>query len=66
MLSTEATVLLYGKVQSVPEGKKAPRNIELVVDYWEIVGHSPAGGADNVLNEVSQIILMKILEIYII
>jgi asparaginyl-tRNA synthetase len=52
-LATEATVALYGKVQPVPEGKKAPKNIELVVDYWEIVGHSPAGGADNVLNEVS-------------
>ncbi|CAF0752157.1 unnamed protein product [Brachionus calyciflorus] len=51
LLSTEATVCLYGKVQPVPEGKKAPKNIELIVDYWEIVGHSPAGGADNVLNE---------------
>jgi asparaginyl-tRNA synthetase len=51
-LSTEATVAVYGTIQSVPEGKKAPRNIELIVDYWEIVGHSPAGGADNILNEV--------------
>ncbi len=51
MLATEATIALYGKIQPVPEGKKAPKNIELIVDYWEIVGHSPAGGADNVLNE---------------
>ena len=51
LLATEATVCLYGRVESVPEGKKAPRNIELIVDYWQIVGHSPAGGADNVLNE---------------
>jgi asparaginyl-tRNA synthetase len=54
-LSTEATVLLYGKVVPVPEGKKAPKNIELTVDYWEICGHSPAGGADNVLNEESDV-----------
>jgi asparaginyl-tRNA synthetase len=52
LLATEATVALYGKIQPVPEGKLAPRNIELVVDYWEIVGHSPPGGADNVMNEV--------------
>ncbi len=52
-MSTEATVAVYGTIQSVPEGKKAPRNIELIVDYWEIVGHSPAGGADNILNEVN-------------
>jgi hypothetical protein len=31
-LSTEATVAVYGKIQAVPEGKKAPRNIELIVD----------------------------------
>ena len=55
LLSTEATVHLYGTVKPVPEGKKAPRNIELAVDYWEIVGHSPAGGADNVLNEEASV-----------
>jgi asparaginyl-tRNA synthetase len=55
LLATEATVLLYGRVGPVPEGKKAPRNIELSVDYWEIVGHSPAGGADNVLNEEASV-----------
>lgn len=55
LLATEATVCLYGKIQSVPEGKKAPKNIELIVDYWEVVGHSPAGGADNVLNEEADV-----------
>ena len=24
----------------------------MVVDYWELVGLAPAGGADNLLNEV--------------
>ena len=36
----------------MPEGKQAPRNIELAADYWEIIGHAPAGGAESVLNEV--------------
>lgn len=57
MLATEATVAVYGVVRSVPEGKQAPRNVELVADFWEVVGHSPAGGADSVLNEVSFLIL---------
>jgi len=55
LLSTEATVAVYGKIEAVPEGKKAPRNCELKVDYWEVIGHSPAGGADNILNEESSV-----------
>lgn len=55
LLNTEATVTVYGKIQAVPEGKKAPRNCELIVDYWQVVGHSPAGGADNILNEESSV-----------
>jgi asparaginyl-tRNA synthetase len=55
LLSTEATVCVYGTIQKVPEGKKAPKNIELIADYWEIVGHSPAGGAENVLNEEASV-----------
>ena len=30
---------------------QAPGGHELVVDYWELVGLAPAGGADNLLNE---------------
>ena len=55
MLSSEATVCVYGKVSAVPEGKQAPRNVELSADYWEVVGHSPAGGAESVLNDVQNI-----------
>ena len=55
ILSTEASVALYGTIRPVPEGKSAPKNIELVVDYWEVIGHSPAGGADNVLNEEASV-----------
>ena len=24
----------------------------MIVDYWDLVGLAPAGGADNLLNEV--------------
>lgn len=54
ILATEATITVYGVVQPVPEGKTAPGNQELTVDYYEIIGHSPAGGADTLLNEVDQ------------
>ncbi|KAF4531829.1 hypothetical protein B566_EDAN000855 [Ephemera danica] len=51
LLSTEAAVLLYGMLQEVPAGKNAPGGHELQVDYWELVGSSPPGGADAILNE---------------
>lgn len=54
-MATEATICAYGKIQAVPEGKKAPKNIELIVDYYEVVGHSPAGGADSVMNEEASV-----------
>ena len=32
---------------------QAPGGHEMAVDYWELVGDSPAGGVDNLVNEVS-------------
>lgn len=32
---------------------QAPGGHELMVDYWELIGSSPPGGADNVVNEES-------------
>ncbi|XP_003388847.1 PREDICTED: asparagine--tRNA ligase, cytoplasmic-like [Amphimedon queenslandica] len=53
LLSTEATVKVYGVIKALPEGKSAPGGHELVCDYWEVVGLSPPGGADNLVNEDS-------------
>jgi asparaginyl-tRNA synthetase len=50
LLSTESSVVLFGTIEAVPEGKTAPGNVELNVDYWEVVGPAPAGGADGILN----------------
>ena len=32
---------------------QAPGGHELVCDYWELIGSSPAGGVDNLVNEDS-------------
>lgn len=51
VLTTESSVQLFGTIKKVPEGKTAPGGVELHVDYWELIGTAPAGGADAVLNE---------------
>lgn len=50
-LSTESSVQLYGTLDLVPEGKVAPGGHELTVDYWKLIGSSPPGGAEALLNE---------------
>lgn len=42
-ITLETTVTLYGTIIKVPEGKTAPGDVELVVDYYEVVGQAPSG-----------------------
>ena len=52
-LTLESAVVLYGEIRALPEGKTAPDNHELVVDYWECVGKAP-GGDEAITNRISE------------
>lgn len=52
-LTVESTVAIYGKVVKLPEGKSAPGGIELVADYYKIIGLAP-GGKDSFTNQIAE------------
>ncbi|CAI8496005.1 unnamed protein product [Hanseniaspora opuntiae] len=52
-LTLESSVYLYGTVKPLPEGKSAPGNVELSVDYFEVVGLAPSG-ADAFTNKIQE------------
>ncbi|ODV88551.1 hypothetical protein CANCADRAFT_57723 [Tortispora caseinolytica NRRL Y-17796] len=52
-LTLESTVAVYGKIHSLPEGKHAPGNRELVADYYDVIGLAP-GGQDAFTNKVQE------------
>ena len=52
-LTLESSITLYGTITNVPEGKSAPGGVELVVDYYEIVGLAPSGD-DAFTNKITE------------
>lgn len=42
-LTLESTITVYGTVEKLPEGKTAPQGVDLLADYYEIVGLAPSG-----------------------
>ena len=48
-------VIRHSSLPPPPLCLKAPGGLELGADYWELVGGSPAGGAENLVNEESHI-----------
>ncbi|KAK7116088.1 asparagine--tRNA ligase, cytoplasmic-like [Littorina saxatilis] len=50
-LALESAIAVYGVISELPEGKQAPDNHEMKVDFWEVIGAAPPGGAENLLNE---------------
>ncbi|KAF9004665.1 asparaginyl-tRNA synthetase [Cyathus striatus] len=52
-LTLESSVEFVGTLQEVPEGKTAPGNHELIVDYWRVLGASP-GGDDAFTNRLNE------------
>ncbi|KAJ1987258.1 asparagine--tRNA ligase [Dimargaris cristalligena] len=52
-LTLESTVTVYGVIKEVPEGKSAPDNHEMVVDYWELIHRAP-GGDDAFASQLNE------------
>jgi asparaginyl-tRNA synthetase len=57
-LATESSVCVYGVIRALPDGKSAPDGHEMAVDFWELIGTSPSGGIDNLINEDSKVDVM--------
>ncbi|OLY77632.1 Asparagine-tRNA ligase, cytoplasmic [Smittium mucronatum] len=51
-LTLESTVSLFGTIKTVIEGKSAPGDHELIVDYWEVISKAP-GDSEAVANKAS-------------
>jgi hypothetical protein len=53
-LTLESSVELVGTLQPTPEGKTAPGDHELIVDFWRTVGAAP-GGDDAFTNRLNEV-----------
>uniref|UniRef100_A0A8C0D7N1 Asparagine--tRNA ligase, cytoplasmic n=1 Tax=Balaenoptera musculus TaxID=9771 RepID=A0A8C0D7N1_BALMU len=51
----EAKKITIKNDPSLPEPNCAPGGHELNCDFWELIGLAPAGGADNLINEESDV-----------
>lgn len=47
--------MIFGELRAVQDGHDAPGGHELVADYWELIGASPAGGVDTIMNVESEV-----------
>ena len=54
-LTTESSISVYGTLRKLPEGKTAPGDHELVVDFFTVMGFAPTGGIENSLNVDSNV-----------
>ena len=52
-LPLESSIELYGTITKLPEGKSAPGGVELVADYYKVVGLAPSGD-DAFTNKVQE------------
>ncbi|KAK9446467.1 uncharacterized protein V1518DRAFT_423816 [Limtongia smithiae] len=52
-LTLESSVVVYGVLNAVPDGKAAPGGHELAADFYSIVGLAP-GGDDAITNRVQE------------
>ena len=50
VINLETSVTLSGTLKKLPQGKIAPGGVELLVDTWELIHTSPAGGIESVMN----------------
>ena len=59
-LTVESTVEVVGTVEKVKEGQTAPGGVEVVVDWWKILGKAPGGldAFEGRLREVSWLELL--------
>ncbi|KAI0982013.1 hypothetical protein GJ496_010210 [Pomphorhynchus laevis] len=55
VLTTESSICIFGTIRQVPEGHNAPGNREIEVDFWDLIGLAPAGGASAKINEETSI-----------
>jgi asparaginyl-tRNA synthetase len=42
-LTVESTVEIVGTVEKVKEGQTAPGDVEVIVDWWKLMGRAPGG-----------------------